>query len=400
MRRTWDEAREGLYATAARLGTSLGTRSVALPEALGMTLAEPVRSPIPVPHFDSSAMDGYAVAGPPPWRPLFAAPHESGTENLHRRAVSLSPGTACPVLTGSVLPEGVDGILRTEHARLDDGLLTPLPGHEVIPGRDMRRTGEELSRGSVLLPAGQLIGPRQAAHLGACGVDDVTVKEPVAVSVALTGNEVIERGVPGPGEVRDAFGMSLPTILAAWGGRVSPCSRLHDDESAVRDWLAEASGRLIVITGGSGGSGQDFARRVVEDVATEVVASSVEIRPGHPTLIAELPDGRIVLGLPGNPLAAYTALYSFAPAALAGWYGRPIPPVRRARISETFRPLARQAVRMIPCTRREEFLVPLPKVQSHMLSGLAAAEEIAMIPQEGVDAGGLVRTIPLGISAW
>ncbi|WP_269927816.1 molybdopterin molybdotransferase MoeA [Kocuria massiliensis] len=398
MRRTWDEAREGLYATATRLGEALGTRSVGLHDAMGMTLAEPVYSPMPVPHFDSSAMDGYAVAGPPPWRLLFAEHRGSGTENLHRRTAVLSPRTACPVLTGSVLPEGTEGILRSEHARLEHDSLTPLPGHEVVPGRDMRRTGEELPRGSVLLPAGQQMGPRQAAHLAACGVDDVTVKETVPVSVALTGNEVIELGVPGPGEVRDAFAMSLPTILAAWGGAVSACSRLHDDEPAVRDWVSRAPGRLVLVTGGSGGSGQDFARRVIEDAGADVIASSVEIRPGHPTLIAELADGRIVLGLPGNPLAAYTALYSFAPVALAGLYGRPLPPVRRARISEALGPLRQRTLRLIPCTHHEDYLVPLPKVQSHMLSGLAAAEELALIPREGVEAGDVVRSLPLGFS--
>lgn len=395
MRKSWEGARQDLYAAASRLGGLAETSNLDVSAALGHTLAEPIHSPVPIPHFDSSAMDGYAVSGPPPWRLLFA-PHEaSGRENLHRGHHSVAAGTACPVLTGSLLPEGTEGILRSEHAHVNSGYVRPQPGHDIVPGRDIRRTGEELPLGSLLLPAGTLLNPRHIAHLGACGVDTAPVFRPTPVALALTGNEVIERGIPRPGEVRDAFSDSLPALISGWGGAVNHCDRLHDDYRAVEQWIDTSSERLLILTGGSGGSGQDFARRVIEQKATRILASSVEMRPGHPTLLAELPNDRLVLALPGNPLAAYTALYSFAPVALAGLMGREEPAVHDARVAMTVGPLSMSGVRLIPSILRGHMIEPLPRVQSHMLSGLAAADAFALIPHEGADEGAVVGMIHL-----
>ncbi|WP_165313068.1 molybdopterin molybdotransferase MoeA [Rothia halotolerans] len=382
MRRRWAEAREALHEAAALLSPPPAGR-VPLREAMGRALAEGTTAPAPVPHFSSSAMDGYAVAGPPPWTLLEAPVEDSEGRNVHRRALPLRPGGARPVLTGSLLPPGADGVVRSEHALLEGGLLRPLPEHPHRTGRDIRRAGEELAPGALLLEAGTRLGPRQLALLASCGIDEVTVREPVGVSLGRTGNEVIPAGLPGPGEVRDAFSPGFPTLLRAWGARVDRNDWLPDDAGAVRRWIAGAEGRLVVLTGGSGSSGQDFVRSALADLGADLVASSLAVRPGHPTILGILPGERIVLGLPGNPLAAHTSLYSFAPAACAGLLGSPLPSTSRGRLGAAVAPLPSGEDRLLPARWDGERVLPLSGTRSHMLSGLAAAEVLCRVGPEG-----------------
>lgn len=396
MRREWSDVRNALYELAADLGDARGrSEEVHLADALGRTTARSVTTPIPVPHFASSAMDGFAVAGSGPWRLLSDPVTDSGGRNVHRRAGSVSPGCARPVLTGSLLPEGTEGILRSEHVEVIDSTVNALPSHPYRPGRDIRRAGEELSRGSELVARGTVVGPRHLALLAACGVDVVTVRRPMTVSLAFTGNEVITSGVPQPGEVRDAFSTQFPTLLRTWGAEVTERTRLHDDADAVREWMSSASGDLVMLTGGSGSSSQDFVRQVLERMCTELVAASIAVRPGHPTIVGRLPGDRIVLGLPGNPLAAHTSLYSLAPMAADGFLGRGPAPLGRARLAEAAPPLAKGGTRLIPCTLDDGVVTPCPGPQAHMLSGLALADVLAVLPGEGASAGATVLTVPL-----
>jgi molybdopterin molybdotransferase len=382
MRRRWAEAREALHEAAARLSPPPAAR-LPLREAMGRTLAEGTAAPAPVPHFSSSAMDGYAVAGPAPWTLLEAPVEDSAGRNVHRRALPLHPGSARPVLTGSLLPPGAEGVIRSEHTLLEDGLLRAAPEHPYRPGRDIRRAGEELAPGTTLLDAGTRLGPRQLALLAACGIDEVVVLDPVSVSLGRTGNEVIPAGLPGPGEVRDAFSPGFPELLRGWGARVERNDWIPDDAEAVRRWIAGARGRLVVLTGGSGSSGQDFVRSALTGMGAELIASSLAVRPGHPTILGLLPGERIVLGLPGNPLAAHTSLYSFAPAACAGLLGGPLPAGSRGRIGVDVAPLPSGQDRLLPARWDGERVVPLPGARSHMLSGLAAADVLCRIGPEG-----------------
>lgn len=377
-------------------------RTVALEQSIGRVTAGTVRSPVPVPHFDSSAMDGWAVSGEPPWRLRTGPPARAEGRNLHRLRTRLGHGEAVAVLTGSLLPQGCEGVVRHEHARVSGDRLEPLPEHPYAPGRDIRRTGEEMEVGAVLLGGGRRIGPRHLALFAACGVDRVAVARCPTVALGTTGNEVIARGIPGPGQVRDAFTAQFPALFEAWGARLEHATRLPDEPGAVEDWLDRTEAEVLVLTGGSGHSEQDYVRRALESRCEEVLVSSVAMRPGHPTIIGVLPpfhpDGhrRVVLGLPGNPLAAHVALYSFAPVLLAGLLDEPFPHLRGAVLDQDAPGGRNPGVRVLPCSVDDAGRATvLPRRSSHMLSGLARADALGIVAQGQESAGDPVLLLPL-----
>ncbi|MEL4163554.1 molybdopterin-binding protein, partial [Corynebacterium bovis] len=284
----WAEARHRVTATAEAMVRRRRRAASSLPPETGTVPVADVHSPVDVPHYTSSAMDGYAVAGPPPWRVLAAPAAGAQGRNIHCTGGDLHPGEALPVLTGSLLPRGAEAVVRSEHVTLDGTTLTPDSGRPPRPGADIRHAGEELAAGEVLVRAGTTLSARHLALLSTCGVDAVEALAPPTVALAFTGNEVVTTGLPGPGEVRDAFSRSFPALLTGWGARVTSTVRLPDDPDAVAAWFTDPATRaadVVVVTGGSGHSGQDFARQVITAGADAVLADSVRCAPGHPTLL-------------------------------------------------------------------------------------------------------------------
>lgn len=396
---TWFEARSLLHAHGA--SAPAGSESVPLTQAIGRVLSTEVRSLLPVPHYDSSAMDGYAVCGSAPWA-LIPAPAAEAGENRHRKTVSLVPGTASPVLTGGLLPGGTDAVLRAEHARRTetDGQITlePLPhfftgvpGGQPTPGADIRRAGEELAAGTPVLPAGTRLGARHIGSLATLGFDTLPMATRPTVALAYTGNEIITSGLPEPGEVRDAFSPQFPHIIEGFGAQVTSATRLPDSPEEFRAWFTETRADILVLTGGSSTSDVDWVRRTLAELGATYLYESVAIRPGHPALAALLPGGQLVLGLPGNPLAAHVALYSYLPAYLTGHFGLPLPPLGTGRLTDGVPGYSKQDLRLVPVTLETTLdgtlLTPRSKTRSHMLTGFASADALALIPAEGTETG-------------
>lgn len=400
---TWTEARRRI------IDGFDTTRGVAARPAAGDVVSRPVLCPVNVPHYTSSAMDGFAVNGPGPWRLLATPAVDAQGRNIHGTGGKLRPGESLPVLTGSLMPEGATAVVRSENGVVDGDTLTAETPED---GRDIRPAGEERSAGSVLVEAGVRLTARQVALLNVCGVDEVEVHAAPRVACAFTGNEVIGHGIPGPGEVRDAFRVSFPTLLADWGAQVVCTDRLPDDPVAVEDWLRRPDVQdadIVVLTGGSGRSEQDFARRFITHAAEDVFADEVACRPGHPTLITRrrstgtASDHQLVIGVPGNPLAAHVALHSFVAPAVATMLGaaETATATRSGTVSTAVTPLHRDRVRLIPATSdasdggsRDRF-TPAPGAHSHMLSGYAAADVLLIVPPEGLQAGDPVEYLPL-----
>ena len=391
----WVVARQRVYDAGRRIGLHRAEEHV---PAVGLRLAQPVCTPIPVPHYSSSAMDGFAVAGPGPWRLLEPAATGAQGRNIHRESGRLRPGKALPILTGSVLPDGTEAIVRAEHARVVGEGMELLDGHAISPGADVRHAGEELAQGDVIIEAGTVLHARHLPLLAACGVDSVVADRPLTVDCAFTGNEVITSGIPGPGEVRDAFSSSFPALISEMGARVGRMDRLPDSPDEVREWLASSTADVVLVTGGSGRSGQDFARTCITELADEILADSIQCQPGHPTLIASRDvRGRLqlIIGVPGNPLAAHVAVHSFAAPAFAGARGLGFPAVRTCTLDGEFHALHRDRVRLIPASLGGGRATPMANTNSHMLSGYAHADCLLVIDPAGAKAGDLVNYLPL-----
>ncbi|MDO4916531.1 MAG: molybdopterin molybdotransferase MoeA [Rothia sp. (in: high G+C Gram-positive bacteria)] len=394
----WHLALEKIYEHGAQ--RTMTTRKVPLDQAIGQVLAEDIHTLIPLPHYDSSAMDGYAVRGNAPWK-LQDGAKLATHENRHCRTVALEDGCATTILTGGLIPPGAESVIRLEWVNLvqSEGETWVVPERLPAPGADMRRIGEELAQGSLAVAAGTRLGARHIAFLSVCGIDQVLVNTRAAVAVAYTGNEVITRGVPGPGEVRDAYSAQFPTILQQMGAEVLSTSRLHDDEQELRDWFEATESQradVLLLTGGSSTSEVDLVRTLLAQLNATYIFEAVAVRPGHPCLAAVLPNQCVVIGLPGNPLAAHVSLYSYLPALLAGMNQQPLPATQQVTLTRDVRAFAKKDLRLIPAVVAGEHATPFERgAQSHMLSAFAEANALIAVAPTGAEAGEKVDSLPI-----
>lgn len=384
----WKRARQ----EAHRLGRGLKLAPELLPlhDVGGRVLAQDLVARYPIPHCATSAMDGFAVCGPGPWRVRNAvAPNPAeGT------GISLAPGEAVAVVTGSLIPTGTDCIIRIEHTTERDGLLAtdrPQP-----PGADIRPAGTEATPHEVLQSSGTVLRAGVVATAAVAGYDELLVAARPKVHLVYTGDEVITSGMPAPGQVRDGFSPVLPQIVRALGGQPVSAARIGDSQDQSIAALTDDSARaadIVVTTGGTGFSDRDFVRSAVAELGGEEVISSISMRPGHPSMLAVLPDARLVVALPGNPLAALMAVTTLLDPLLRGACGTETADLGQAISAVDFAPLSGRH-RLIPARwvrsadpAAPDALAPAEHVGPAMLRGLSGADAILVVPPAGARAG-------------
>jgi molybdopterin molybdotransferase len=372
----WPEARR----VAREAGKPLGTVRRPLAEALGQALAAPLTALTDLPSFDTSAMDGWAVAGPGPWR--LAGQLLAG----QRPGEPLPDGHAVGIATGAALPPGATGVLRREHGRTQGDLLHSTTG-AVQPGQDVRPRGQECRAGDELLAPGTPVTPAALGLAAAAGYDELNVIARPRAEVLVLGDELLDRGLPVDGRVRDALGPLLPPWLRALGADVPAVRRLVDDAEALRAAIAGSDADLVVTTGGTAGGPVDFVHPVLDRIGAKLLVDGAEVRPGHPMLLAELPSGGYLVGLPGNPLAAVSGILTLAEPLLRTLSGRPpqIPYMAALTADIAGHPTD---TRLVPVVFDEESrAVPLRFHGPAMLRGIAAADGMAVVPPGGARAG-------------
>ncbi|MBC7517382.1 MAG: molybdopterin molybdotransferase MoeA [Microbacteriaceae bacterium] len=316
----WATARQ----LALTLATALPAETVGIEQAADRTLANDLPALTDVPHYASSAMDGWVVAGDAPWL-------------LVNGIGDLPPGQAREIVTGGLIPVGAVGVLRSENgvprsdgvaaaALLDRG-PTASPD-EPFAGQHIRLAGEEVREGAVIIAAGTVLNPVHLAVAAIAGHDTVQVRRRPRVGLILSGSEVVESGIAAPGFVRDAFGPQLPSFLALLGGVVVAKLRISDDQAQTEAafgpkalGLTAAETDVLVTTGGTSNSSADHMRRALASVGATIVIDGIRMRPGGPTFVARLVDGRFVACLPGNPLAAIMGLLTVVAPLIAGLRG-------------------------------------------------------------------------------
>ncbi|WP_406101940.1 molybdopterin molybdotransferase MoeA [Streptomyces sp. NBC_01003] len=384
---TWDQARR-----IARdcVGQPLPVVTRSLADALGHALAEPLTALTDLPPFDTSAMDGWAVAGPGPWLVGGAAVLAGD-----RSAPLRDYGTAVPIATGARLPTGATAVLRREHGEFDaeSGTLRDRstgPG-SVAPGRDIRPRGQECRAGEALIPAGITVTPAVLGLAAAAGYDRLAVHRRPTVELLVLGDELLEAGLPRHGRVRDALGPMLPPWLRSCGADVIGRRRVADDLGLLREAVHNSPADVVVTTGSTAAGPVDFLHATLEEAGASLLVDSVAVRPGHPMLLAELPptpDGRTrrLVGLPGNPLAAVAGTVTLAAPLLRHLGGHPDAEPCRMRAA-TELPGHPRDTRLLPVQRTHHEVAPLPFDGPAMLRGLAFADGLAVIPPGGVPAG-------------
>lgn len=378
---SWDEAR----AATRRAGAVLGTERVPLTGAVGRTLAADVRAATDLPATDSSAMDGWAVAGPGPWRVVGRL--LAGDLPPDR----LVPGTAVEIATGGVVPADTLGILRWERGRVAGAVLHG----EVAPGADVRPAGEEAERDEVVVTAGTRLRPVHLGLAAASGHDTLAVRRRPAVHVLVTGQELLERGPARAGRVRDSLGPQLPGWVEWLGGTVVAVDRVADDLDAHTDALAAAGAAdVVLVTGGTAAGPVDHVTKALAVSGATMLVQSVAVRPGHPMLLACLPGGTPVVGLPGNPQSALAALLTIGAPAVEARLGRA--PAREAEVRLAADvPVPEGWTRLVPCTRTGDRVTPVAHLGPGMLRGLAEADGVAVVDAARARMGGRARWLPV-----
>ncbi|MFD3457245.1 molybdopterin molybdotransferase MoeA [Streptomyces sp. NPDC058691] len=384
---SWPEARRIAAAAASPLRRVL----TPLGQALGSALAEPLVALTDLPSFDTSAMDGWAVAGPGPWRP------EGRVLAGERARTALPDGHATGIATGALLPAGTTAVLRSEHSRVGpDGLLHATRGAPG-PGQDVRPRGQECRSGDELLAAGVLVTPAVLGLAAAAGYDELPVRVRPTVEILVIGDELLDRGLPGSGRVRDALSPLLPAWLDALGADVVAVRRLKDDADLMREAVTASTADLVVTTGGTASGPVDFVHLVLSGIGARLLVDGVAVRPGHPMLLAELPGekGHLV-GLPGNPLAAVSGVLTLIVPLVRKLAGRPAPTPSAARLTGDV-PGHPVDTRLVPVLMDEESqAVPLRFSGPAMLRGIATADGMAVIPPGGAAKGDITAVLETG----
>jgi molybdopterin molybdotransferase len=353
--------------------------------AVGRVLAEDLSSRVALPSADVSAMDGWAVAGPPPWRVVG-----------ERRLVG---GEAVAIRTGAPVPPGCHAVLPVEES-LSDG-RTVWAVETPAPGAHVRRAGEEAARGDLLMAAGHVLHPPAVGLAAAGGHDSVLVRPAASVTVLVLGDELVSDGLPPPGRPRDALGPQLPGWLQAYGAELTDLRRLADDLTTLTRALRAGESRVTITTGGTSVGVRDHVRAAARAAGARVLVDGVDVRPGHPMLLASLPDDRWLISLPGNPLAACVALVTLAGPLLGGLHGVRRPELA-ARLTVAQPPRDGDGHRLVPVrpsspslTRLVGDVELLPSCGAAMLRGLAKATGLLVVPPEGAAPTDLLPYLPL-----
>jgi molybdopterin molybdotransferase len=371
----------------ARVAELLGLMPVqVLPiaDCLGLVLAQDVVAPIPLPPFDNSAMDGYAVRAADVADAPVELPVAQDIPAGLVEVAPLLPGTAHRIMTGAPVPEGADAVIQVEET--DGGtstvrLLTPVP-----VGTNIRRAADDVAVGTHVLPAGQVLGPAQLALAGALGFGELPVRRRPRVLVLSTGSELVGPGEPLlPGQIYESNGLMLATGVREAGGEAIRLRFVPDDVDAFHAALAPHLPDVdLVLTSGGVSAG---AYEVVKDALTGrgVEFTKVAMQPGGPQGAGRFEDTAVVT-LPGNPVSAQVSFEVFVRPALLASMGFSVVERRttQARVSTTITsPAGRtQFRRGAHDPESGEVVTPVGGPGSHLLSSLAIANCLIEVPED------------------
>ena len=365
--------------------------TVALRQAAGLVLAEDLRARVTIPPFDNSAMDGYAARAAdvstaslehPVRLPVADDVPAGRTDRL-----TLAPGSAIRIMTGAPLPEGADTVIQVEAT---DGGTDHVSVHEPrAAGTHVRRAGDDLAIGDLVLRAGTRLTARHLGAAAAAGLGELPVHATPRVAVISTGSELVPAGQPlAYGQIPDSNAHVLAASVLEAGCEVNQVGVVPDDERELRDTLERISPQVdaIILSGGVSVGAYDVVKAVLAPLPT-MWFGPVAMQPGKPQGSGRLEDGTLVITLPGNPVSVYVSFEVFARSVLRRLAGE-------LDVEPRFLP-ARAAVdwsspagreQYMPVTISHEGITPLAHPASrrgsgsHLVGGLAGADGLARVP--------------------
>jgi molybdopterin molybdotransferase len=302
------------------------TESVELKAALGRVLAAPVVSPIDVPAHDNSAMDGYAFDGSLLQAGQALTLVVAGTALAGKAwAGTLTPKQCLKIMTGAVMPAGLDTVVPQELVHTEGSRISIEAG-TLRPGDNRRFKGEDLRQGTPALQAGETIGPAALGLLASLGLAQVSVLRKLRVAFFSTGDEILSLGeAPREGAVYDSNRYTLFGLLTRMGVEVQDMGVVKDDPQALEAAFRQAAAQAdaIITSGGVSVGEADHTKAVMRKLAggeSGVAFWKIAMRPGRPMAVGRIGDA-MLFGLPGNPVAVMVTFLAFVRPALLNMMG-------------------------------------------------------------------------------
>ena len=359
---------------------------VPLGQALGRFLAGAVTAGRPLPPFDNSAMDGFAVrvADLPGELPVAGAIAAGAAPDA-----VLAPGTALRIMTGAPMPRGADAVVMREEVD-DRGDRVRFAGRAAA-GQHVRRAGEDIAPGAEVLAAGVRIGPGEIAVLASLGHAAVRVGRRPRLTILSTGDELCRLGgAPRPGQIISSNEHALAAQAAEAGAEVIGAHLVPDDRAAIEAALAAAQdGDLLVSSGGVSVGDHDHVRAAMAAVGIAIDFWKVAMRPGKPVTFGLAPGGALCFGLPGNPVSSLVSFELFVRPTLLAMTGAGPRDRERPRADVVLAdPIGKSPGRALylraALTRRGDQLEATPhsKQGSGMLSSLVGVDALVEVAAE------------------
>jgi molybdopterin molybdotransferase len=377
----------------------LENERVDVEQALDRVLAEDVVAIGDVPPFPCSAMDGYALTAGPEGRTLrVVGESRAGAPSDHR----LEDDEAIRISTGAAIPPGATAVIRQED--VTEGADSIETGAPTEPGENVRPIGDDMHAGTTALKAGTTLGAIELGAAVAAGVAEVIVARRPRIQVLCTGDELRAPGEAlGPGEIHNSNAPMLAALASRCGINAGPVERLPDDRAATEAGLAAALERadVVVITGGVSVGPHDHVKPALAALGVVEQFWGVALQPGKPTWFGTL-DGKLVFGLPGNPVSAVVTFSLFARPGIAALQGATLDGMltAEAKLAQAVRrnPIREQAIR-VRLERSNGAIIALPNGPqgSNIVTSLVGADALALIPAGPgeIEAGATVALEPL-----
>ena len=367
------------------------SENIPLSEAHGRVMAERVLSPIDLPSFDNSAMDGYAVRSTDVAAAKADCPVRLSVVGKVAAGESFGGQLAAEgcvrLFTGSPLPAGADAVVMQEDTRVEEDI----PGEVLVldkasPWENVRLRGEDVKRGAVLVEAGERLTSGRLSLLGATGLAHVSVGRQPMVGLVASGSELKEPGQPlAPGQIYESNRLGLAALVRRAGAIAKIFPLVADEPGVTRLALEDAFGQCdaVITTGGVSVGELDFIKSAFEQAGGELEFWKVAIKPGRPFVFGRW-RGKFLFGLPGNPVSALVTLLLLVRPALLRWQGA-------ADVSPPARPGVLGEALANPGLRRHFLRVKVDAAgrvysagvqASHILSAMAAANGLLDMPPE------------------
>jgi len=321
-----DEARQLLLSHLSQPTTH--TETIDVPSALGRVLAQDITAPHPLPDFQRSTVDGYAVHASDTHGASDSLPaylHLIGEVPMgDAPAFEIGMGQCALIHTGGMLPDGTDAVVMLEYTNdTRRGGQLPAPTgvtieieifRAVANGENVIGVGEDVTQGQLIQPRGSVLRPAEIGGLMALGITHVNVIRRIRVGLISTGDEVIDPArSPRPGQVRDINSYTLGALVEKSGGESIRYGIIEDQFDSLKDAAARALSEcdMVIITAGSSASTRDMTADVIRQLGEPgVLVHGINTRPGKPTILGVC-NGKAVIGLPGNPVSALVNGYLF-----------------------------------------------------------------------------------------